>query len=110
MRGCTFKRCFIIADEMQNSSPSQMKTLLTRLGKGSRIVITGDLTQTDRDGRNGLGDFLERLQRYPVGNVHLSLIKYVKFDNIDIQRSEVVSQILLLVYTMKVLSILDHSS
>ena len=43
MRGRTFKNAFIIADEMQNSSPNQMKMLVTRLGANSRMVITGDL-------------------------------------------------------------------
>ena len=43
MRGRTFKRCFIIADEMQNSSPKQMKMLLTRLGDDSRMVVTGKI-------------------------------------------------------------------
>ena len=48
MRGRTFKNCYIIADEMQNATPSQMKMLLTRIGTGSRIVVTGDLNQHDR--------------------------------------------------------------
>ena len=48
MRGRTFKRCFILADEMQNSSPSQMLMLMTRIGEGSRMVVGGDLHQSDR--------------------------------------------------------------
>ena len=48
MRGRTFKNCYIIADEMQNATPSQMKMLLTRIGTGSRIVVTGELNQHDR--------------------------------------------------------------
>ena len=59
MRGRTFKESIIIADEMQNSTVSQMKMLLTRIGENSRIVITGDLEQHDRkDEINGLEDFL----------------------------------------------------
>ena len=55
MRGRTFKNCWIVADEMQNSTVSQMKMLLTRLGENSRLVITGDLDQYDRiDVKNGL--------------------------------------------------------
>ena len=48
MRGRTFKNAFVIADEMQNATPSQMKMLLTRLGENSRMVVTGDLNQADR--------------------------------------------------------------
>jgi phosphate starvation-inducible PhoH-like protein len=48
MRGRTFKNSWIIADEMQNATPSQMKMLLTRLGDGSKMVVTGDTKQADR--------------------------------------------------------------
>ena len=48
MRGRTFKECWIVADEMQNATPEQMKMLLTRIGTGSKIVVTGDLAQHDR--------------------------------------------------------------
>ena len=58
MRGRTFKNAVIIADEMQNATPSQMKMLLTRLGIGSRMVVTGDLQQADRPSNNGLLEFL----------------------------------------------------
>jgi phosphate starvation-inducible PhoH-like protein len=58
MRGRTFKNAVIIADEMQNATPSQMKMLLTRLGINSRMVVTGDLQQADRPSNNGLLEFL----------------------------------------------------
>jgi phosphate starvation-inducible PhoH-like protein len=58
MRGRTFKDAVIIADEMQNATPSQMKMLLTRLGQGSHMVVTGDLQQADRPSNNGLLEFL----------------------------------------------------
>jgi phosphate starvation-inducible PhoH-like protein len=58
MRGRTFKDAIIIADEMQNATPSQMKMLLTRLGQGSHMVVTGDLQQADRPSNNGLLEFL----------------------------------------------------
>jgi phosphate starvation-inducible PhoH-like protein len=62
MRGRTFKHSYIIADEMQNATPDQTKMLLTRIGEGSRMIITGDLKQHDRGfEKNGLKDFLERL-------------------------------------------------
>ena len=62
MRGRTFKYAYVIADEMQNATPDQTKMLLTRIGEGSSMVITGDLKQHDRGfDKNGLKDFLERL-------------------------------------------------
>ena len=45
MRGRTFKNAFILADEMQNATPEQMKMLLTRIGPNSQLVVTGDLAQ-----------------------------------------------------------------
>ena len=90
MRGRTFKRSFIIADEMQNSSPKQMKMLLTRLGDESRMVITGDLKQSDRSNDNGLYDFINRLQMFESTDT----IQYVQLNDHDIQRSAVVSSIL----------------
>ena len=47
MRGRTLNDSFIILDEAQNTSPEQMKMFLTRLGFGSKIVVTGDVTQVD---------------------------------------------------------------
>ena len=61
MRGRTFKRAWIIADEMQNATQEQTKMLLTRIGEGSKIVVTGDLAQHDRGfTNNGLKDFLNK--------------------------------------------------
>jgi len=54
MRGRTFHKCFIIADEAQNTTPSQMKMLLTRLGEETKLVITGE--QSDLRRSNGLAD------------------------------------------------------
>jgi phosphate starvation-inducible PhoH-like protein len=90
MRGRTFKNTFIIADEMQNSSPNQMKMLITRLGENSRLVITGDLEQTDRGKENGLEDFIHKLNNF---NDTTDLIHRIHFDNTDIERSEVVKKI-----------------
>ncbi|MEN9243868.1 MAG: PhoH family protein, partial [Gloeomargarita sp. DG02_5_bins_242] len=55
MRGRTLNRAFIILDEAQNTTPGQMKMLLTRLGFGSRMVITGDTTQVDLERRQDSG-------------------------------------------------------
>jgi phosphate starvation-inducible PhoH-like protein len=93
MRGRTFKNSFIIADEMQNSSPSQMKMLTTRIGTNSRMVITGDLEQTDRTTENGLKDILAKFNNYK-RNHEDSLIKIIEMKNTDIERSEIVRKII----------------
>lgn len=90
MRGRTFKNCWIVADEMQNSTIAQMKMLMTRLGENSRMVITGDLEQYDRDQEvNGLDDFLEKFK-----GKRSSSITSVEFQKDDIQREEVVREVL----------------
>ena len=90
MRGRTFKNAWIVADEMQNSTISQMKMLLTRLGENSKIVVTGDLEQFDRvDGFNGLDDFLSKLK-----GKRSDSISSFEFDREDIQREEVVKEVL----------------
>lgn len=90
MRGRTFKNCWIVADEMQNSSISQMKMLMTRLGENSRLIITGDLEQYDRkDEINGLEDFLEKFK-----GKRSSSITSIEFKKSDIQREEVVKEVL----------------
>jgi phosphate starvation-inducible protein PhoH and related proteins len=90
MRGRTFKNCWIVADEMQNSTVSQMKMLLTRLGENSRLVITGDLEQYDRANElNGLEDFLHKFR-----GKRSSSISSFEFQRSDIQREEVVKEVL----------------
>ena len=90
MRGRTFKNAWIVADEMQNSTISQMKMLLTRLGENSRIVITGDLDQYDKAGEiNGLEDFLQKFK-----GKRSSSITSFEFDRADIQRENVVKEVL----------------
>jgi len=90
MRGRTFKKSFIIADEMQNSSPNQMLMLTTRLGEGSKMVVTGDLKQSDRSIHNGLSDFMEKFQNYSK-NCSISVIE---MKSEDVERSEIVKNIL----------------
>ena len=90
MRGRTFKNCWIVADEMQNSSISQMKMLMTRLGENSRLVVTGDLEQYDRVNEvNGLEDFLSKFK-----GKRSSSISSIEFYKSDIQREEVVKEVL----------------
>ena len=94
MRGRTFKNSFIIADEMQNSSPNQMKMLLTRIGENSRMVITGDLSQSDKFEDNGLKDFIEKIKKYPPLLLNETNIRILYFNNSDIQRHKLVENVL----------------
>lgn len=90
MRGRTFRNSFIIADEMQNATESQMKMLLSRIGEGSKLVVTGDLDQHDRGYEsNGLRDFFQRMSRYQG-----TRIRTVVFEQCDIERHPVVREVL----------------
>jgi len=97
MRGRTFKNAWIVADEMQNSTISQMKMLLTRLGENSRLIVTGDLQQFDRSfENNGLDDFLRKLhykEQNETGEGKKSIVSF-EFLKGDIQREEVVKEVL----------------
>ena len=90
MRGRTFKKSAIIADEMQNATPNQMKMLLTSLGEGSKMVVTGDLHQADRPSSNGLLDFLKLYNGFE--NHHF--VTVCRFSKQDIERHEAVKEIL----------------
>jgi phosphate starvation-inducible PhoH-like protein len=94
MRGRTFKNTFIIADEMQNSSPNQMKMLLTRIGIRTNMVVTGDLQQSDLTKDNGLNDIVTKLTTF--NNVHneTKQIEIIELTNMDIERSEVVKKVI----------------
>ena len=89
MRGRTFNDTFIIADEMQNSTPAQMKMLLTRMGKRSKIVILGDAEQSDMEGTNGLMDIMDR-----VDGLDLEYVDMVTLGNEDIKRHPSVHEII----------------
>ena len=88
MRGRTFDNAWIIGDEMQNSTPNQMKMLLTRIGEGSKMVITGDQRQHERGFEdNGLTDLVNRI--YDSDN-----IKLIRFSEDDVIRNQVIKEIL----------------
>ena len=89
MRGRTFNDSFIIADEMQNSTPNQMKMLLTRLGDNSKMIVMGDLKQSDLGPRNGLADLVKRIR-----GLDLEYIEHVIMDDEDILRHPAVAEIL----------------
>ena len=91
MRGRTFKHSWIIADEMQNATPNQMKMLLTRLGEGSKMVVTGDTKQADRkDPDNGLLDFKGLVESYK----NCMYVSGIELIGKDIQRHPAVVEIL----------------
>ncbi len=88
MRGRTLSNAFVILDEAQNSTTTQMKMILTRLGESSRMVITGDLSQTDLPVgvKSGLRDATEILN-------DVDDIKFIYFDREDVTRHKLVSKI-----------------
>tara|TARA_Y100000389_G_scaffold191790_1_gene218505 strand:- start:15039 stop:15890 length:852 start_codon:yes stop_codon:yes gene_type:complete len=101
MRGRTFKNTLIISDELQNTSINQMLMLLTRLGENSKIIITGDIHQSDNT-ENGLLDFIQKIEkkydRKHNSNFHENLlndkISLIEMSNNDVQRSEIINTIL----------------
>jgi phosphate starvation-inducible PhoH-like protein len=90
MRGRTFKNAVVIADEMQNTTPSQMKMLLTRLGQGSKMVVTGDLQQADRPSNNGLLEFLKLYNNFE----NHRYVDICHFTVGDVERHEAVKEVL----------------
>ena len=97
MRGRTFKNSFIIADEMQNSTPTQMLMLLTRVGENSKMAITGDLNQSDLKTINGFQDLIQKLLSKYDKDFHTMIkdeMSIVNFKDVDIMRSRLVSTIL----------------
>ena len=87
MRGRTLNDAFVILDEAQNATPEQMKMFLTRLGFGSKMVITGDITQVDLPGkRSGLIEVRDIL-------VGISGIAFVYLTDQDVVRHELVQKI-----------------
>ena len=88
MRGRTLARAFVILDEAQNTTPTQMKMFLTRLGEGSRMVVTGDLSQVDLPGgvRSGLSEALDVLDG-------VDGVGVVRFTSRDVVRHSVVTRI-----------------
>lgn len=89
MRGRTFDDTIIIADEMQNSTPNQMKMLLTRVGQGTRLIVTGDLEQSDLGTENGLADLIYKMQC-----IDLEYMKHIEMEDDDIVRHPAVNEVL----------------
>jgi phosphate starvation-inducible PhoH-like protein len=88
MRGRTLSHCYVILDEAQNTTAMQMRMFLTRLGEGSRMVVTGDPSQTDlpRGERSGLIDAVETLS-------HVEGIRFIRLSSKDVVRHDLVTRI-----------------
>ena len=88
MRGRTLAHCYVILDEAQNTTPMQMRMFLTRLGEGSRMVITGDPSQTDLPGgqRSGLADAVDTLK-------DVEGVRFIRLTSKDVVRHDLVTRI-----------------
>lgn len=89
MRGRTLENAYIILDEAQNTTPEQMKMFLTRFGQGSKIVVTGDITQIDLPGgkRSGLKEAMRVLK-------NIRGIQFIEFSQNDVVRHRLVQRII----------------
>ena len=81
LRGATLRDAWVILDEAQNTTPAQMKMFLTRIGRGAKFIINGDLRQKDIPGPSGLMDAITRLKG-------LKNVSFVEFDPNDIVRDQ----------------------
>ena len=89
-RGRNFKNSFIILDEAQNATPGQLKMIMTRIGSGSKIVITGDIEQADRKTNdNGLLDLQNRLRKGVIPG-----LQQCHFELKDVQRHRIIEHVL----------------
>jgi phosphate starvation-inducible PhoH-like protein len=89
MRGRTLKNAFILLDEAQNTTPSQLKMFLTRLGPNSKMIVTGDISQIDliKNQKSGLKDAIKRFR-------NINGIEFTTLDNTDVLRHSIVKRIL----------------
>lgn len=88
MRGATFHNAYMILDEAQNCTLDQIKMFITRMGQGSKIIINGDIGQTDLKTRSGLNTCMEKLQ-------DVDGIQVVHLDFSDIQRNGIIGAVLM---------------
>jgi phosphate starvation-inducible PhoH-like protein len=89
-RGRNFKHSYVILDEAQNCTPGQLKMIMTRIGIGSKIVITGDVEQADRKtADNGLMDLQNRLRKGVIPGLQLC-----NFELKDVQRHKIIEHVL----------------
>jgi phosphate starvation-inducible PhoH-like protein len=87
MRGMTFHNTYMILDEAQNCTLDQIKMFITRMGENSKVIINGDIKQTDLRGNSGLGYCIDRLQK--MNGIGICQLGYS-----DIQRNGILGSIL----------------
>lgn len=87
MRGSTFHNSYMILDEAQNCTVEQIKMFITRMGKGSKVLINGDINQDDLRGRSGLDFCMDRLDS-------IEGVGICKLDYEDIQRNDIIGKVL----------------
>ena len=87
LRGKTFNDAFVVLDEAQNCTAAQLKMFLTRIGENCRVVVNGDIRQSDIGHQSGLQDAIDRLG-------HLNSIYVHEFEHQDIVRSGLVKDII----------------
>jgi phosphate starvation-inducible PhoH-like protein len=87
IRGLTFENCIVVCDEGQNTTPKQMKLLLTRMGRNCTTIVNGDTDQKDIEGLSGLEDLVKRLDG-------MRSVGHYRFTDKDIVRSDIVREIL----------------
>ena len=87
MRGSTFHNTYMILDEAQNCTWEQIKMFITRMGQGSKVIINGDIRQTDLNRRSGLEEIIDKLQ-------DLEGVGICRLGYSDIQRNGILGQIL----------------
>lgn len=89
MRGRSFEHTWMILDEAQNTTEKQMLMVLTRLGYGSKLCITGDCMQSDLEGLNGLQSFIDKMP-----GIDETMIDMVEFSEDDVERHPAVKTVL----------------
>jgi phosphate starvation-inducible PhoH-like protein len=95
MRGRTFDNCFVILDESQNSTTEQMLMFLTRMGENCKVVVTGDMTQSDIEERcNGDNGLISALMKLEGKSFRNGVISVCYLDESDIMRHGLISEIL----------------
>ena len=92
-RGITFNDTIVVADEFQNTIPQQVRMFLTRMGENCKMIVTGDISQNDIHGRNGLEDAIERFADIPeialVETFHVDIVRNPLIEKIDKKYNEV---------------------
>jgi phosphate starvation-inducible PhoH-like protein len=88
MRGCTFTNSFVLLDEAQNTTIKQMHLFLTRIGTGTKMVITGDPHQSDLGDHNGFNDAIKKFK-----HIEIPRVKFIELNPDDVVRHPLISSL-----------------